>query len=429
MTTTKSVLDIEVSCFKNYEGVKPKPVNLLAWLTSDKYKSEVEAIRAMATKAERDAVKNKLPAITPSGVFSYRSKGNLIRHTGIICIDIDLKGNENVGNYDQIRELLATVPFIAYVGKSVSGTGFFAMVSTPVAKDEAEHTQIYTALESDFLKAGLLLDSTSDITRLRGYSYDPDAYFNHNPEQYTRKVIPEEKKKEAKQPKVVRSFTSRNGHTSDADKSVVEDFNDKADTIAMLRDAGYQILDGYKQYDQDKIYFLRPDATTENSGNYQISSKTLHVWSANTSDGFEVRKSYSPFLVFAQLYHNGDTKDAFNDLFEKGYGGEVYREKVQFNRNKNSAPQPDPNPYPYGVNPYTGEIFDERGYPSDWDSVQPPDEKTAEYWEMIRLIQSEFDAEIDYSFNPDESQETQQPIDQWRAQNVSKATVLESVDT
>jgi glutathionyl-hydroquinone reductase len=46
---------------------------------------------------------------------------------------------------------------------------------------------------------------------------------------------------------------------------------------------------------------------------------------------------------------------------------------------------------------------------------------TNEYSEMIRLIQSEFDAEIDYSIKPNEVQEARQPVDQWRARNVFKA--------
>jgi hypothetical protein len=28
------------------------------------------------------------------------------------------------------------------------------------------------------------------------------------------------------------------------------------------------------------------------------------------------------------------------------------------------------NPAPYGMNPYTGEVFDERGYPNDWDDIE-----------------------------------------------------------
>lgn len=73
-----------------------------------------------------------------------------------------------------------------------------------------------------------------------------------------------------------------------------------------------------------------------------------------------------------------------------------------------------PDPYPYGVNPYTGEIFDERGYPADWDDIAPPGEGSAEYREMLLLIQREFDAVIDTTFDPDGVQPEPLSVDSWR---------------
>lgn len=74
---------------------------------------------------------------------------------------------------------------------------------------------------------------------------------------------------------------------------------------------------------------------------------------------------------------------------------------------------------PNGLNPYTGEIFDSRCYPVDWDEVPEPDEGTAEYNEMIRLIESEFDAVIDHSVSPEEieaswiARDNQTPVKAW----------------
>lgn len=420
MKPENSILDVEVSCFKNYNSTKPKPVNMIAWLTSDKYRREVEAIRSLPTKAERDAIKSKLPAITPSGLFSYRSKGNLVQHSGLICVDIDLKGNEAVGNYEQLRELLSKVPFIAYAGLSVSGTGFFALVPVPVPESIAEHEAHFQALKNDFASAGLIIDGTPDVTRLRGYSFDQDGYFNHYAEPYTRKAFDKPK---APKPDTIqrpaRKYSTTSTGNADEDKSTVDDFNDKADTLEMLNDAGYEILTNYRRYDTERVFFKRSEATSENSGNYHIATKSLYVWSENTPDNFDVNKPYSPFMVFAQLYHNGDTKKAFADLFEKGYGGKRFRERHEYNKQKNApspqpAPTPDPNPYPHGVNEYTGEIFNDRGYPADWDDIAPPGEGSAEYREMLLLIQREFDAVIDTSFNPDEAQPEPLPVDTWR---------------
>ena len=86
----ESILNIEVSCFANYDSpANPRPVNLLHWLTSPKYSDNVNTIRNIDDKESRDKFKAKLPAITPSGLFSYRSQKDLIQHSGFIQFDID----------------------------------------------------------------------------------------------------------------------------------------------------------------------------------------------------------------------------------------------------------------------------------------------------------------------------------------------------
>ena len=40
-----SVLDVEVSCFASYRGKKPKSVNLLTWLQSNKYAARIQALK------------------------------------------------------------------------------------------------------------------------------------------------------------------------------------------------------------------------------------------------------------------------------------------------------------------------------------------------------------------------------------------------
>jgi len=125
----KSVLDVEVSCFKSYTGKEPKSVNLLAWLTSDKYKKEVCTLRKIQNKPRRDEIKASLPAITVSGVFNpVRKEGKLVRHSGLICIDIDTKDNEGIANFIELKEELFKIKNVAYAGLSVSGNGFFLIM-------------------------------------------------------------------------------------------------------------------------------------------------------------------------------------------------------------------------------------------------------------------------------------------------------------
>ncbi len=173
-----SILNIEVSCFANYDTPdNPKSVNLLAWLKSEKYKSQVEIIRSISDKAKRDAIKATLPAITPSGVFTYRSAKHFVKHSGFIQFDIDLKGNESITNYLNLREQISRIKNVAYCGLSVSGAGFWGLI--PIAHPE-KHNQHYKAIQEAFNKLGIIIDpAPKSIASLRGYSFDTSAYFNH----------------------------------------------------------------------------------------------------------------------------------------------------------------------------------------------------------------------------------------------------------
>ncbi len=180
-----SILNVEVSAWGSYfEAKNPKPVNLMQWLNSSKYAVQVTAIRKAVTKQERDAMKAKLPAITPSGTFSSREEGGLLQHSGLIQIDIDSKENTHITNFGELKEQLANVQNIAYLGYSVSGEGFWGLV--PILYPD-KHKQHFTALKKDFLAWGIVLDEKpGNVASLRGYSWDPEGYFNHNAVPYSK---------------------------------------------------------------------------------------------------------------------------------------------------------------------------------------------------------------------------------------------------
>lgn len=172
-----SILNVDVSCFKNYKTSEPKTINLLSWLQSTKFKKEVDAIRLIADKTQRDELKSKLPAITPSGLFSYRNAQGLIKHSGLMAIDIDLKGNENIANFKELKNELKKMKFVAYAGLSVSGSGFWVLI--PI-EDNTKHIMYFDLIANTFNHYGIKIDSAcKDVCRLRGYSYDESAYFNH----------------------------------------------------------------------------------------------------------------------------------------------------------------------------------------------------------------------------------------------------------
>lgn len=171
------ILDVQVSWFKNYYTTEPGgTVSLRRWLQSEKLKERVEAIRRLPTKKEKDAAKAQLPAITPSGTFSARNSQSLIKHSGIICIDIDLTGNEDIENYSDLKRELCKLKQVAYCGASVSGTGFFLFI--PLKYPE-RHKEQFQALKNEFLKWGIKVDDKcGNIDRLRGASFDAEAYYN-----------------------------------------------------------------------------------------------------------------------------------------------------------------------------------------------------------------------------------------------------------
>lgn len=167
-----------VSKFKNFKDVNPKDVSLWDWLHDKTYKNEVEFIRKCTNKDDRSFIKSELPAITPSGVFSKRNTSSLIKHSGFICIDIDAGDNPNINNFEQLRDELTKISNIAYASLSVSGNGVFALIPIQFTEKHKEH---FEALKKCFEKLGITLDKAcSDITRLRGYSCDDNAYINEN---------------------------------------------------------------------------------------------------------------------------------------------------------------------------------------------------------------------------------------------------------
>jgi hypothetical protein len=142
----KSVLDIEVSCFRSYAGKEPRPVNLLHWLQSDKYAHQIQELRRLDDKDKRDKIKASLPAITVSGTFHpTRKEEHLVKHSGLVCIDIDWKGNEHISNFNSLKEQLFHIENVAYAGLSASGKGFFLII--PIAYQSDIRSSLQLSIE------------------------------------------------------------------------------------------------------------------------------------------------------------------------------------------------------------------------------------------------------------------------------------------
>lgn len=189
----QSILNINVSGFESCTATLSKEVNLLRWLTSDKYRGRVEEIRKLQDETLQKDIKMTLPAITPSGIFSYRSEEHLTTHSGFLAFDIDLSDNTHIANFDDLKTQVSHVVNVAYCGLSVRGKGYWGLVPIPKSTP-IEHKQRFSALANDFKRFGINLDpSGCDVCRLRIYSWDAEAYFNHNAKLYTKIFKPQKK--------------------------------------------------------------------------------------------------------------------------------------------------------------------------------------------------------------------------------------------
>ncbi|GAB2595882.1 BT4734/BF3469 family protein [Spirosoma areae] len=179
MVVIESCLNVVVSRCTNYFAKStPTDINLYEWLTDCTYVEEVERIRDMQTKEERDRAKKTLPVVCPSGTFSHVEKESLLNHSGLIQFDLDEKDNPHFTDWQFLKRQLAKNINIAYCGLSVSGRGIWGLI--PVAYPD-RHEQHFDALKRLFKNRGLTIDkSCRDVSRTRGYSVDPTAYINHS---------------------------------------------------------------------------------------------------------------------------------------------------------------------------------------------------------------------------------------------------------
>ena len=168
--------NIIISKFKNFKSNEPTNISLLDWLIDETYKESVIKIRAISEKEEITRLKSQLPCVTISGLFTIRKADSLVKHSGYICVDIDGKDNPHLKDYKQVRDELRKIKNIAYLSLSVSGNGVFCLIPINFPEKHKEH---FEALKIQFSNIGITIDKAcSDVSRLRIYSYDEEAYFN-----------------------------------------------------------------------------------------------------------------------------------------------------------------------------------------------------------------------------------------------------------
>lgn len=147
-------------------------------------------------KHRSDDIKRKFPCATLSGQFApTRGKGNIVHHSGFICVDIDdhytlTDSNGQKHSYRQdlvgVANVLRLIPWVCYAAHSVGGRGYYALIPLGPIDDTHTHEWYFDCLKADFEKYGIVIDpACRDTTRLRILSYDDAPIRNSAAVPYT----------------------------------------------------------------------------------------------------------------------------------------------------------------------------------------------------------------------------------------------------
>ena len=144
----------------------------LRQIQEGEYREYADKVRNARTREEMDRAKFDAPGFSFSGIFERRGKERLIRHSGIMAIDIDHLD----GDVFSEKERLMKNPYVYSVFLSISGKGLKVLVKVPESLDAESHKLYYRAIAEDF---GVDEDRRAqDVARYTNVTYDPDLHLN-----------------------------------------------------------------------------------------------------------------------------------------------------------------------------------------------------------------------------------------------------------
>ena len=199
-------------------------------------KEEIEAVRRIdrqANESEYRQAKAKVLSYTPSCVCASTTAKEVKEVNPLIAVDLDAKDNEGV-TIEEMRKKINSLPYVMYSSISVGGRGMYTLI--PIAEDNKNDFKgVFKALESDFNKIGLKLDSSCiNVNRERYMSYDDNEYWNTQCEIYDKKIsIPTQVNKQPLQGLEVNANKPLTAREYNKVKSMVEDI--KANKLVLTK--------------------------------------------------------------------------------------------------------------------------------------------------------------------------------------------------
>ena len=145
-------------------------------LIRTEYKNNTDLLRFIAEPAQARTFKARhFDYVTFSGVFKKRSDKELIKHSGLLCLDFD-----HLDNLDFTKKLLVNDPYFEteLLFTSPSGKGLKWII--PINIHQVTHAQYFQAV-SNYLKHNYLIEpdkSGKDISRACFLCHDPNAFIH-----------------------------------------------------------------------------------------------------------------------------------------------------------------------------------------------------------------------------------------------------------
>lgn len=307
----KSILNKTASYFNTHADTVPKPVNVLQFLTDQSCIKLQDEIKSCVDPDDKKALKAEAKCIAGSGTFSKRGESGLIQHSGLIFIDADFKDNKEVFAHPKFFESVCALPYVAYFGRSISGSGYFGII--PIS-NPAKHKEHFAAIVSVFKSMGIVLDEApKNVASLRYQSYDPDAYFNHNATLFSFiKESNTEPKNKQKQD------AYKNHAQNSTNTNPFHDYNANGDIEDLLRSKGWTVAGNGKE---GQVRYTRPGKKKGVSADWHPGRRTLFVFSSDPETGMDTpMKGYSPSSVFYQMEGCVSTKQCAKKLYDLNYG-------------------------------------------------------------------------------------------------------------
>lgn len=283
--------EINIRFFDNKESQSsPKPINLIDWCVTERFRLSVEMIRQCKEKRDADNLKAKLPCAMPS----LQMDGS---HSGYIAIDVDGVNHGDNLEYTpaELKARISSIVNVSYCGYSCSGKGVWALI--PIF-DTTKHLEHFKALEVVFQRIGLTIDaSCKNVNRLRFASYDPEPYLNEDAEKFSLILV------DTSKPKI--SISSPDFSEG---ANIFDEFNQKGNVIGLLQNHGWKVL----KTKADKTYLTRPDKANGISGEFDNNRRLFYCFT--NSAQFEPARAYNAVQLLSILECDNDIKRTAKEI-------------------------------------------------------------------------------------------------------------------